>query len=94
MEARIVRLAPGRYRVEVRGEDHTLGNLIVKKLMEAGLARFAYYEVPHPLEDRLIIYLNIGEDDDPREALDKAAALALEELESLKKDLGKALRGS
>jgi len=91
---RIVRVGPGRYRVEVEGEDHTLGNLIVKKILAGDLARFAYYEVPHPLESRLVIYLDLGSDDiDPREVLAKAAEEALKELQSFREDLEKALTG-
>ncbi len=88
----IFRVGPGKYRAEILGEDHTLGNLIVKKLLSKGLARFAYYEVPHPLESRLIIYVDVGSDNvDPREVLVMAAEEALEELERFKKDLEEAL---
>ena len=95
-QIRIVRVGPGRYRAEIYGEDHTLGNLIVKKILAKGLARFAYYEVPHPLEPRLVIYVDVGSDDvDPREVLARAADEALEELERFKRDLEEALaRGS
>ncbi len=93
-DVRIVRRAPGRYVVEVRGEDHTLGNLIVKTIMSKGLARFAYYEVPHPLEDLLIIYIDCEEDEDPREILAKAVEHIVEENEAFRKGFLEALKAA
>ena len=79
------RRGPRSYVVEVEGEDHTLGNLIVSKLLELGLAELAYYEMPHPLEDKLIIYVNTREGVDIKEALVKAAEGALKENEEFRK---------
>lgn len=90
---KIVKIGPGRYRVEVEGEDHTLGNLIVKKLLSGNLARFAYYEVPHPLESRLVVFIDVGDGVDPRDVLARAVEEALQELEQFKRDLEKALSG-
>ncbi len=75
----IQKRGPNSYIVEVRGEDHTLGNLIATKLMELGLAKLAYYEVPHPLEDRLVIYVNLKEGVDIKDALLKAANSVLDD---------------
>ena len=79
------RRGPRSYVVEVEGEDHTLGNLIVSKLLELGLADLAYYEMPHPLEDKLIIYVNTREGVDVKEALVKAAEEALRENEEFRR---------
>ena len=86
------RRGPRSYIVEVEGEDHTLGNLIVSKLLELGLADLAYYEMPHPLEDKLIIYVNTREGVDIKEALSKAAKEALRENEEFRRLLFKELK--
>ncbi len=89
---RIIRAGPGKYRIEVYGEDHTLGNLIVRKLLSEDKVKFAYYEVPHPLESKLIIYVDLENGEvDPREIVAKAAEEALGELARFKIELEKAL---
>ena len=77
VEVVISRVGEGKYEVRIKGEDHTLGNLINWALMESGLAKFSYYEVPHPLNDEIVIFMDIG-DNDPKETLMRALEKALE----------------
>jgi DNA-directed RNA polymerase subunit L len=89
----IYKRGPKSYVVEIQGEDHTLGNLIVSKLLELDEVSYAYYEVPHPLEDKLIIYVNLKSDDvDVRKVLVKAAEAALRDKDEFERLYREALR--
>ena len=39
------------------GEGHTLGNALARRLLERPGVQFAAYNVPHPLEDKMIVTL-------------------------------------
>jgi len=49
----------------VHGEDHTIGNMIVKEALKHPNVTYAAYRIPHPLQDRLEIYLSVKEGCDP-----------------------------
>ena len=85
VEMEIHKVGDGKYEARLKGEDHTTGNLISWILVNTGLARFAYYEPPHPLRDEIVIFMDIG-DKDPREVLMEALERALK-LNSLFRDL-------
>jgi DNA-directed RNA polymerase subunit L len=52
-------LGGGKYVLVLKGEDHTIGNLLSKTLLSMEEVAFAYYEQPHPLEDRIVVYLQL-----------------------------------
>ncbi len=91
MEVRVVSNKERELELEVRGESHTLGNLIAKELQSMEGVELAYYEIPHPLQDRMIIYVKTREGLSPLEALNRALSSIEETLNRLEGDLSKAL---
>ncbi|MEM1675217.1 MAG: DNA-directed RNA polymerase subunit L [Desulfurococcaceae archaeon] len=51
--------------IEIQGEDHTLGNLIAKEALNHSSVAYASYNIPHPLQDKLLIYISVKEGSDP-----------------------------
>jgi DNA-directed RNA polymerase, subunit L len=60
------------YVVTIEGEDHTIGNLLATTLMEVPGVRLAYYEVEHPLERRVKVYVHLDQGYDVKESLRQA----------------------
>ena len=50
-------------------EDHTLGNIVKKQLMEDSFIRFSGYRKPHPLENKIEIKIQTNGEETPRDAL-------------------------
>ncbi len=71
-DIKISKTEQGIYKVEIEGEDHTIGNLLSTVLQTLKGVNIAYYEVPHPLENKLIIYMDLDENVDPKEKLIEA----------------------
>ncbi|MFP3241784.1 RpoL/Rpb11 RNA polymerase subunit family protein [Caldisphaera sp.] len=69
---KISKTEQGIYKVEIENEDHTLGNLLSTVLQGLQGVNIAYYEIPHPLENKLIIYIDLEEGIDPKEKLIEA----------------------
>ncbi|GAB6147620.1 DNA-directed RNA polymerase subunit L [Stetteria hydrogenophila] len=76
LEAEFESNTKAKYIIE--GEDHTLGNLLEKTLTTLDGVVVAYYEAPHPLEDKIILYIETDGSVKPREALRKALEKILE----------------
>lgn len=72
-------------RYVIEGEDHTLGNLLEKTLTTINGVVVAYYESPHPLENKIIVYIETDGSIKPREALKKALERILEMNEEFRK---------
>ncbi|MCE4623487.1 MAG: hypothetical protein F7B11_01930 [Caldisphaeraceae archaeon] len=74
-DIKIMKTEQGTYKIEVLGEDHTLGNLLASTLLGLDGVNIAYYEVPHPLENKVFLYIDLEEGIDPikklKEALEK-----------------------
>ena len=68
----------------VEGEDHTIGNLLEKILLNMKGVEFANYEMPHPLEHRIVIRIHTDGSIKPREALMKALDEALRLIEEFR----------
>lgn len=54
----ILREEPGWYRMEVEGENHTLGALVQALVYKAKLVDFVSYTIGHPLTPRLVLRFN------------------------------------
>ncbi len=50
---------PGTYEIEIRGEDDTIGHLLSTYLELYEDIQLSYYTRPHPLEDRIIVYVKL-----------------------------------
>ncbi len=70
----------------IEGEDHTIGNLLEKILINMDGVVFANYEMPHPLEYKIVLRIQTDGSLKPREALIKALERALEMVEEFRKD--------
>ncbi|KAF7671483.1 DNA-directed RNA polymerase subunit L [Astathelohania contejeani] len=46
---------PNTIEMKIKGETHTLGNLVVETMLQDKRCTFAAYDVPHPLEDQCTI---------------------------------------
>ncbi|AFZ70880.1 DNA-directed RNA polymerase, subunit L [Caldisphaera lagunensis DSM 15908] len=84
-DIKITKTDQGIYKVEIEGEDHTIGNLLSTVLQTLKGVNIAYYEVPHPLENRLIIYMDLDENIDPKDKLIEALQKIKEMNEEFKK---------
>ena len=64
-EVRVVKKTERELLLEIWGEDHTLGNLIAKEALKHPDVTYAAYRIPHPLQDKLEIYITVKEGKDP-----------------------------
>ncbi|PMP88013.1 MAG: DNA-directed RNA polymerase subunit L [Caldisphaera sp.] len=69
---KISKTEQGIYKIEIENEDHTLGNLLSTTLQGLKGVNIAYYEVPHPLENKLILYIDLEEGIEPKEKVIEA----------------------
>ncbi|MCE4612253.1 MAG: hypothetical protein F7C07_00260 [Desulfurococcales archaeon] len=89
----IRKVEEGKYMAEIEGEDHTIGNILAEKLREHSMVGLAYYEEPHPLENRIIVFFTLKEPSaDPRKVLIEALENALSDVEALRKAYLSALK--
>ena len=71
----------------IQNEDHTLGNLLAKKLEKHPTVEFAAYSRPHPLENRIIIDWRVPDSKNPDKVWKETCDNLLEDLDSLLKSL-------
>lgn len=50
---------PRKFMVTIEGEDHSVGNLLARTLLSMKEVKFAYYEQPHPLEDKIVVFVEL-----------------------------------
>ena len=67
----------------VRGQDHTLGNVVRHYLLKDRRVRFAGYKKPHPLEERIEIKVHTNGEVKPEKAVQEACLNLSEDLEQL-----------
>lgn len=60
------------YKLVIEGGDHTIGNLLSYALRGVKGVEFAYYEKPHPLEERIIVFFKPSKGADPGKVLERA----------------------
>ena len=51
MEIRLVSKTNRELVLEIKGEDHTLGNMLMKEALRHPGVEYAAYRIPHPLRD-------------------------------------------
>lgn len=68
MELEVKKFSEKEIVIIVKGEGHTLGNLIAKQAMKHPHVIFASYRIPHPLQDRMEITIIV----DKEYSIDKA----------------------
>ncbi len=72
MEIRVLEEAKNRIRFEVKGEDHTLCNLLRKELWNNKHVTVSGYNIDHPLVSEPIMLVETDGKEDPRKVLIKA----------------------
>ncbi|MEK6967739.1 MAG: DNA-directed RNA polymerase subunit L [Nanoarchaeota archaeon] len=82
MEAVVIEESPKKFIVELRGESHTLLNVLKHKLWENDKIKIATYHVNHPLLGIPKLIVETDGSVKPRKAVSEAA-------EKLKKDVDK-----
>ncbi len=65
-------------RIELEGEDHTLGNLLAKTMLREKGVTYAGYRIEHPLRPKLVIEVTTDGSISPVEAVRRAVAKILE----------------
>ncbi|MEM4931830.1 MAG: DNA-directed RNA polymerase subunit L, partial [Desulfurococcaceae archaeon] len=61
MELRIISRTDREIKLEITGEDHTLGNLLVKEALVHPDVEYASYRMPHPLKNAIEFTLIVKE---------------------------------
>jgi DNA-directed RNA polymerase subunit L len=61
LELKVLRKTKNEIVLEIYGEDDTLGNMITKEAMRHPDVVYASYGIPHPLQNRLEIIINVRE---------------------------------
>lgn len=64
MEVRVISRSNKELLLEIRGENHTLGNMLMKEAIRHPGVEYAAYRVLHPLKDTIefVIVVKEGED--------------------------------
>ena len=84
-DVRIRRVEEGTYEIEITGEDDTIGHLFSTYLELDDAVQLSYYQRPHPLEERIIIYVRLKDKNaDVKEVFRKVAEKILADLDDLK----------
>jgi DNA-directed RNA polymerase subunit L len=73
MKVKFLKSTDNELKVEVEGEGHSLLNLLQKALLEDDNIEMAGYDVPHPLFDRGILYVQTKDKHNPEDVVKEAA---------------------
>ena len=92
MKVKVLSKSKNELKIELEGADHTLCNLLQKKLLEDENVDLAGYDVPHPLASNAIIYVRMKGASRPKAALIKAAKKALKLNKEFRISLEKSLK--
>lgn len=85
MEIEVKKVSEKEVLLIVRGEGHTLGNLLAKQAMKHPHIVFASYRIPHPLQDRMEISIVVDEN----YSIDKALKEVISSIKDILGDLKK-----
>ncbi len=92
MELELVEKGDGSLLIKVRGEDHTLCNLLRKALHDDRYVVAASYAIEHPLTESPKLYVKTKKGKTPERALTDAAGRVAEQLKELQKQLQRGLK--
>ncbi|MBW3012578.1 DNA-directed RNA polymerase subunit L [Candidatus Woesearchaeota archaeon] len=88
MEINVVESTKNKLVIELKGEDHTFCNILVKELQKDSNVKAAAYKIEHPLRrvPKVMIETTSGS---PKDALLKAAANLVKDAGKLEKEFAK-----
>jgi DNA-directed RNA polymerase subunit L len=72
MDVNVLKREKNELRVEIKGEGHTLCNLLQNVLLQDKSVEIAGYDIPHPLVPASILYVRMKGDSSPQKALERA----------------------
>ncbi len=61
MEVRVVSRSERELVLEITGEDHTLGNMLMREALKHPSVEYAAYRIPHPLKNIMEFTLVVKE---------------------------------
>ena len=88
MKLKFLKQTDNELKIEVEGEGHSLLNLLQKALLEDENIEMAGYDVPHPLFDRGILYVQTKDKQNPEDILKEA----VKKVQSLNKEFDKSFK--
>jgi len=80
--------------VEIIGEDHTLGNLLAKRILEQKGVLMSYYRIEHPLKGSVIIYVKTDGSVSPIEVMKNAIDDTIKKVDALGAEIEEKLKSS
>ena len=92
MKIKVLKRTSNELKIEVEGEGHTLCNVLQKSLLEDDTIEMAGYNVPHPLVDSAIVYINTKGQRKPEAAVKEATKKILSQSKEFRKSFKKALK--
>jgi DNA-directed RNA polymerase subunit L len=92
MKVKILKKLHNELKMEVKGEGHTLCNVIQKALLKDERVDLAGYSVPHPLTSSPVIYVRTRGQSKPETVLKDAIEEVHKESEAFRTALEKALK--
>lgn len=92
VEIRIKNKEKNKVVYEIIGEDHTLGNLLEKTLINKDGVSYASYENPHPLENKIVLTIITQDGTDPERVLKEAIREIIELSRNFKERYREALK--
>ncbi|MEM2025585.1 MAG: DNA-directed RNA polymerase subunit L [Desulfurococcaceae archaeon] len=91
MNIRVISKSKRELVVEIEGEDHTLGNMLMKEALEHPSVEYASYRIPHPLKSTLEFTIVVKEGEDLSKTLLEVINRLREEMGSFKKAIEESL---
>ncbi len=90
MEVEVTRSGKDYAEIKVRGEEHTLGNLVAQYLLRVPGVKFASYSMPHPLINEILIRVMTDGSISPYDAFKKAVEIIQSDMNRFEEELDKA----
>ncbi|HEU98210.1 MAG: RpoL/Rpb11 RNA polymerase subunit family protein [Fervidicoccaceae archaeon] len=78
--------------LEIIGEDHTLGNLLAKRILEEKGVLMSYYRIEHPLKESIILYVKTDGSITPLEAIRRALRNTISQIDSIGAEIDSKLK--
>ena len=88
MKIKVLKRTDNELKLEIEGEGHSLLNLLQKALLEDNNIAMAGYDVPHPLFDRGILYIQTNDKQNPEDVVKEA----VKKVQALSKDFDKSFK--
>ncbi|QOR94416.1 DNA-directed RNA polymerase subunit L [Thermosphaera chiliense] len=92
MEIEVLAKTSNHLAIKIKGEDHTLGNLLMKEALRHPKVAYASYRVPHPLREEIEFVITVQEGADVGEVLREIVDKIKSELSDFKNAVEASIR--